>query len=134
MTLSNLIFILLIWISNNTDYQISKFDYSVNISEKKIIEEMACNGKCPIIAFFDPNVGILIAKGNLDDPCHQSILLHEMIHALQFSSNKNTENAFKEMEAYSLQNLYLNQISEKKDLLKNWNLKSCRSKQYNALF
>ena len=57
-----------------------------------------------------------------------------MIHALQFSSNKNTENAFKEMEAYSLQNLYLNQISEKKDLLKNWNLKSCRSKQYNALF
>ena len=37
-----------------------------------------------------------------------------MIHAFQFNLNKNIENAFKEMEAYSLQNLYLNQISEKK--------------------
>ena len=134
MTLSNLIFILLIWISNNTDYHISKFDYSVNIIEKKIIEEKACNGKCPIIAYFDPNEGILIAKGDLNDPCHQSILLHEMIHALQFSSNINIENTFKEMEAYSLQNLYLNQISEQKDLLRTLNLKSCRSKQFNTLF
>ena len=134
MTLSNLIFILLIWISNNTDYQISKFDYSVNISEKKVIEEKACNGKCPIIAYFDPNDGILIAKGNLEDPCYQSILLHEILHALQFSSNKNIENAFKEIEAYSLQNLYLNQISEKRNLLRILNLKSCRSKQFNTLF
>ena len=134
MTLSNLIFILLIWISNNTDYQISKFDYSVNISEKKVLEEKACNGKCPIIAYFDPNDGILIAKGNLEDPCYQSILLHEILHALQFSSNKNIENAFKEIEAYSLQNLYLNQISEKKNLLRTLNLKSCRSKQFNTLF
>ena len=104
MTLSNLIFILLIWISNNTDYQISKFDYSVNISEKKIIEEKACNGKCPIIAYFDPNVGILITKGDLEDPCHQSILLHEMIHALQFSSNKNT---FKEYFCFLCIFLYI---------------------------
>ena len=43
MTLSNLIFILLIWISNNTDYKISKFDYSVNIEDKKTIEIKACN-------------------------------------------------------------------------------------------
>ena len=84
MTLSNLIFILLIWISNNTDYQISKFDYSVNVIDKKIIQEKVCNGKCPIIAYFDPNHGVLIAKGNLEEPCYQSILLHEMIHAFQF--------------------------------------------------
>ncbi len=134
MTLSNLIFILLIWISNNTDYQISKFDYSVNIIKKEIIEEKVCNGKCPIVAYFDSNEGILIAKGNLEDPCYQSILLHEMVHALQFTSNKNIENAFKEMEAYALQNLYLSQVSEKKDLLRTLNLKSCRSKQFNTLF
>ena len=134
MTLSNLIFILLIWISNNTDYQISKFDYSVNIIDKKIIQEKVCNGKCPIIGYFDPNHGVLIAKGNLEEPCYQSILLHEMIHAFQFTLNKNIENAFKEMEAYSLQNLYLNQISEKKNLLRTLNLKSCRSKQHNTLF
>ena len=134
MTLSNLIFILLIWVSNNTDYQISKFDYSVNVIEKKIIQEKVCNGKCQIIAHFYSNHGVLIAKGNLEEPCYQSILLHEMIHAFQFNSNKNIENAFKEMEAYSLQNLYLNQISEKKNLLGTLNLKSCRSKQYNTLF
>ena len=104
------------------------------MSEKKVIEEKACNGKCPIIAYFDPNDGILIAKGNLEDPCYQSILLHEILHALQFSSNKNIENAFKEIEAYSLQNLYLNQISEKRNLLRILNLKSCRSKQFNTLF
>tara|TARA_X000000950_G_scaffold5850_1_gene6238 strand:+ start:1550 stop:1954 length:405 start_codon:yes stop_codon:yes gene_type:complete len=134
MTLSNLIFVLLIWISNNTDYQISKFDYSVNVIDKKIIQEKVCNGKCPIIAYFDPNHGVFIAKGNLEEPCYQSILLHEMIHAFQFTLNKNIANAFKEMEAYSLQNLYLNQISEKKNLLRTLNLKSCRSKQYNTLF
>ena len=49
-------------------------------------------------------------------------------------SNNNIESAFKEMEAYSLQNLYLNQISEKKNLLRTLNLKSCRSKQFNTLF
>ena len=67
MTLSNLIFILLVWVSNNTDYQISKFDYSVNVIDKKIIQEKVCNGKCPIIAYFDANQGVLIAKGNLED-------------------------------------------------------------------
>ena len=77
---------------------------------------------------------VLIAKGNLEEPCYQSIILLEMIHALQFASNKNIENAFKELEAYSLQNLYLNQISEKKNLLRTLNLKSCRSKQHNTLF
>ena len=134
MTLSNLIFILLVWVSNNTDYQISKFDYSVYVIDKKIIQEKVCNGKCPIIAYFDVNQGVFIAKGNLEDPCYQSILLHEMIHAFQFASKKNIENAFKELEAYSLQNLYLNQISEKKNLLTTLNLKSCRSKQHNRLF
>jgi len=134
MTLSNLILILLIWISNNTDYQISKFDYSVNVIDKKIIQERVCNGKCPIIAYFDPNDGVLIAKGNLEEPCYQSIILHEMIHAFQFISYISIENAFKEMEAYYLQNLYLSEISEKKDLIPTLNLKSCRSKQYNTLF
>ena len=134
MTLSNLIFILLIWISNNTDYKISKFDYSVNIEDKKTIEIKACNGKCPIFAYFEKSEGIFVAKGNLEDPCYQSIILHEMIHAFQFISYISIENAFKEMEAYYLQNLYLSEISEKKDIIPTLNLKSCRSKQYNTLF
>ena len=134
MILSNLILILLVWISINTEYDISKFEYSVNIKDKKIIEEQVCKGKCPIVAYFDIKEGIVIAEGKLDDLCYQSILLHEMIHAFQYYSKKDMENSFKELEAYYLQNMYLKEVSEKKDLLVSLNVKSCRSKQHNTLF
>ena len=52
MTLSNLIYILLQWISINTNYDTSKFDFPINVVEPKVIQEMACGGKCPVIAFF----------------------------------------------------------------------------------
>ena len=71
MILSNLILILLVWISINTEYDISKFEYSVNIKDKKIIEEQVCKGKCPIVAYFDIKEGIVIAEGKLDDVTNQ---------------------------------------------------------------
>ena len=101
---------------------------------QKIIEEQVCKGKCPIVAYFDIKEGIVIAEGKLDDLCYQSILLHEMIHAFQYYSKKDMENSFKELEAYNLQNMYLKEVSEKKDLLVSLNVKSCRSKQHNTLF
>ncbi len=134
MTLSNLIFLLLIWISNNTEYEISKFEYSVIMKDKEKIERKVCRGKCPIIAYFDENEGIVVAHGNLEDFCYQSIILHEMIHAFQYNQKSQMENAFKEYEAYLLQSLYLKEISEKNDLLSPLNLKSCRSNQHNTLF
>ena len=134
MSLNNLISILLLWISNNTDYDISKFEYEVNIVDKVVIEKIACNGSCPIIAYFSPTHGVLVSKGDLKDGCFQSILLHEMIHALQYSNKKKTEYAFKELEAYSLQTMYLEEFSKKNDLFKPLNLKSCRSNQHNTLF
>ena len=134
MTLTKLISLLLFWISNNTSYDTSKFDYKVNIVDKKVIQEIVCNGKCPIVAYFGPEQGVLLSKGDYDDACFQSILLHEIIHALQFKSKKKIEYSFKELEAYSLQLKYLEDYSKKNDLLTTLNLKSCRSNQHNTLF
>ena len=88
MSLTKLISLLLFWISNNTSYDTSKFDYKVNIVDKKVIQEIVCNGKCPIVAYFGPEQGVLLSKGDYDDACFQSILLHEIIHALQFKSKR----------------------------------------------
>ncbi len=134
MSLTKLISLLLFWISNNTNYDISKFDYKVNIVDKEVIEEIVCKGRCPIVAYFGPEHGVLLSKGDLDDACFQSILLHEIIHALQFKSEKKIEYSYKELEAYSLQLKYLEDYSRKNDLLTSLNLKSCRSNQHNTLF
>ena len=62
-------------------------------------------------------------KNNL---CNQSILLHEIIHALQ--ENKKMGNAFKEQEAYEIQNNFLMQKSSE-DNLNILSVRRCRSIQ-----
>ena len=64
---------------------------------------------------------------------HQSILLHEIIHALQHLSDSNLLDAFKEKEAYQIQNKFLMKISIQEELIDPLNLKKCRSLQSNAL-
>ena len=64
---------LLVWISINTNYDTSKFDFPVNIVKPKVIQEMACGGKCPVVAFFSKKEGIFISKMNFNDICNQSI-------------------------------------------------------------
>ena len=129
MTLSNLVSILLQWISINTNYDTSKFDFPINVVEPKIIQEMACGGKCPVIAFYTKEYGIFISNNDYDDPCNQSILLHEIIH--YFQSDLNIEYAFKEKEAYELQNKFLEELSINSDMIEVLNIKKCRSKQFN---
>ncbi len=132
MVLNELLNFLLVWISINTNYDTSKFDFPVNIVKPKVIQEMACGGKCPVVAFFSKNEGIFISKMNFNDICNQSILLHEVIHAFQLNSN--LEEAFKEKEAYDLQNKFLEELSIKNDMIKILNVKKCRSNQSNKLF
>ena len=129
MTLSNLINILLQWISINTNYDTSKFDFPINVVEPKVIQEMVCGGKCPVVAFFSDKHGIFISNSDYNDPCNQSILLHEIIHS--FQSDLKIENAFKEKEAYELQNKFLEELSIKNDMIDTLNIKKCRSKQSN---
>ncbi len=132
MTLKKLINILLQWISINTNYDTNKFDFPVNIVESQKIQEMVCAGKCPVIAFFSEKDGIFLSFSNLENLCNQSILLHEMIHSFQVDLDMQT--AFKEKEAYELQNKFLEDLSIKNDIYEVLNVKKCRSKQVNELF
>ena len=131
--LTNIISFLLEWITLNTHYDASIFNFEVIELSKSELQALACGGKCPVIAFFKPEVGILISELDFENICNQSILLHEIIHALQYLNVSNLEDAFKEKEAYQIQNKFLMEISIKEELIEPLNLKKCRSLQSNAL-
>ena len=127
--LTNIISFLLEWITLNTHYDASIFNFEVIELSKSELQALACGGKCPVIAFFSDEHGIFISNSDYDDPCNQSILLHEIIHS--FQSDLKIENAFKEKEAYELQNKFLEELSIKNDMIDILNIKKCRSKQSN---
>ena len=101
--------------------------------DTKEFERIACKGKCPVLAFFDENKGIYLRKMDLENLCNQSILLHEIIHSLQNLREIKIENAFKEKEAYEIQNFFLSDISKKRDFLDILSVKKCRSQQTNEI-
>ena len=131
--LTNIIPFLLEWITVNTHYDASIFNFEVIELSESELQILACGGKCPVIAFFRPEMGILISKLNFEDVCNQSILLHEIIHALQYLNESKLVDAFREKEAYHIQNKFLMEISIKEELIDPLNLKKCRSIQLNAL-
>tara|TARA_B100000963_G_C22037968_1_gene414137 strand:+ start:47 stop:448 length:402 start_codon:yes stop_codon:yes gene_type:complete len=131
--LTNIIPFLLEWITVNTHYDAVIFNFEVIELSESELQTLVCGGKCPIIAFFKPEMGILISKLDFEDICNQSILLHEIIHALQYLSESNMVDAFKEKEAYQIQNKFLMEVSIEKELIDPLNLKKCRSLQLNAL-
>ena len=65
-------------------------------------------------------------KNNL---CNQSILLHELVHALQDFSDNEMNIAFREKEAYEIQNRFLIEKSIERKLVKTLNLRICRGSQ-----
>ncbi len=129
MSLKSLISFLLHWISINTNFDVSKFDFPVNIVEDAVIQKMACGGKCPIVAFFSEKDGIFLSKIDLNSLCGQSILLHEMVHA--FQTDYTMQPVFKEKEAYEIQNKFLEDLSTKNGMISILNIKKCRSSQLN---
>ena len=131
--LTNIISFLLELITLNTHCDASIFNFEVIELSKSELQALACGGKCPVIAFFKPEVGILISELDFENRCNQSILLHEIIHALQYLNESNLEGAFREKEAYEIQNKFLMEISIKEELVDPLNLKKCRSLQSNAL-
>ena len=118
---------LLNWIELNTSYNTKNFKTKIVEVSKKEIQNIACGGKCPIIAFYKPEEAIYISKMNFEkNYCNQSILLHEMIHVFQ---SKKIENVFKEKEAYILQNKFLLEKSDSENLHFKLNVRKCRSIQ-----
>jgi len=131
--LANIIPFILEWITANTHYDASIFNFEIIELSESELQTLACGGKCPVIAFFKPEMGILISKLGFEDICNQSILLHEIIHALQYLSELNLLDAFREKEAYQIQSKFLMEISIKEELIDSLNLKKCRSLQLNTL-
>ena len=121
------------WINNNTHFNGLLFDFDIIQLKAEEIQMMACRGKCPILGFFLPEKGIYISDLNFDHLCNKSVLLHEIIHALQYVNEENLQDAFREKEAYQIQNKFLIEESSKSDLFQQLNLKKCRSIQSNAL-
>ncbi len=131
MISKKLITFLLQWISLNTDYDASKFDFRLKIIESSELQQIVCGGKCPVLGFFSKEYGILLVEMNFENICNQSILLHEMIHSFQ---ERSLENVFKEKEAYYLQNKFLEEFSLKNDMIEILNVKKCRSNQIKGFF
>ena len=129
MTLTYLTTFLLSWISFNTDYNTENFEAPIIELEDLELQEKACGGKCPVVAFFLSGEGIFIKKMDLTDPCNQSILLHEMIQSFQSKHKPEMENVFREKEAYEYQNQFLDIISEENGLYEKLNVRKCRSNQ-----
>ena len=121
------------WISNNTVYDGFLFNFEIILLSSEDIQIKACGGKCPIIGFFDPSIGVLITKLDFYKPCNMSILLHEIVHALQYLTESQLQDVFKEREAYDLQNKFLLDLSKKEGLIDLLNVKKCRSLQLNVL-
>ena len=129
MTIKELTEILLFWISINTNYDTSKFDYKINEVSKDQLQNIACKGRCPILAIFLPDKGIYYAKTDLKNACSQSVILHEMIHGFQEIFDRRKEDIFREQEAYELQNKFLKDYSNKNELIYDLSVKKCRSLQ-----
>ena len=127
MLTSAIISFLLSWIELNTNYNTQNFKTKIVVVSKKEIQKIACGGKCPIISFYKPGEAIYISKLDFEkNYCNQSILLHELVHVFQ---SKKIENAFREMEAYFLQNKFLLERSESENLFYKLNVKKCRNLQ-----
>lgn len=127
---SILLNLLIEWIILNTNFKNDKIEIKVNVVSEKILQMKACKGKCPIVAFYDKNEGIFISNLNFkDNYCNQSILIHEIIHVFQDYEKKELNFAFREKEAYEIQNKFLLQKSEKEGFLRPLNVKVCRSIQ-----
>ena len=133
MVITTLLIFLLDWISKNTYYDSSVFNSKIIELNTEEFERIACKGKCPVLALFQENEGIYLRKMDLENLCNQSVLLHEIIHSLQNLKEIKIENAFKEKEAYEIQNYFLSDISKKRDYLDILSVKKCRSQQTNEL-
>tara|TARA_B100000989_G_C19428224_1_gene421781 strand:- start:524 stop:934 length:411 start_codon:yes stop_codon:yes gene_type:complete len=130
MLLEYLLPFLVKWLVANSDYKDNKLNLKVNIVSVQEVQEKACAGKCPIIAFYDKNKGIFIKDMDFKDLCNQSILLHEIVHAFQDHETKNLTYPFREKEAYEIQNKFLENISKEKNFYEILSIKKCRSIQF----
>lgn len=121
VSLQPLIARLLLNISALSRYPIPDRLPDVHVVPASEIQQRVCDKPCRARAFFVPGEGVFIdaslnLTGNMYD---QSILVHELVHALQhvngrFSYEENgcARYAAEEVEAYDIQNKFLSQTDD----------------------
>ncbi len=110
--MTELVLTLLIWIGSNSSYEapvnlpnlVFTNEHNMcamyGINQKKRCEDMRLRG------FFDKKLSIFMRDDfDLNNPHHQSQLLHELVHYVQFKNMKDTHYCLGslELEAYDLQ-------------------------------
>ena len=107
---------LMLWISANTNYQTNFNPPRIVQMSQAALEQKYYQGKANdshLHAFYSPlNETIYINKEfDVNDPFNQSILLHEILHHVQFKNGvKYRCIAELEQEAYPLQQQYLLEV------------------------
>lgn len=105
---------LIVFIVGSTGYANTSAPPPIAPIARPVLEQRVCGRPCPVYALFDPGEGILV-DDSLDlvgDTAAQSVLLHELVHYLQWAASgrraRNCEEWMaREREAYRIQFAWL---------------------------
>lgn len=108
---------LLIFVVSATGYHGAPVAPEVVPVARPVLEQRVCGKLCPVFALFDPDQGILV-DDKLDLPHNhaaQSVLLHELVHYLQWRATGRSaatcdEWLAREREAYRIQFTWLSSL------------------------
>lgn len=111
--MNELMLSLLLWIGDHSAYNapltlpnLVRTEQSNVCQNYGITQKDRCQAQ-RLVGFFDKNLTIYMRIGyDLDDIHHQSQLLHELVHYVQWANKKNDDNyclGLIELEAYNLQ-------------------------------
>lgn len=108
---------LMIFIVSSTGYSAVPDLPEVAPITRPRLEQRVCGKPCPVLALFDPEQGILVDE-SLDlvgDPAAQSVVLHELVHFLQWNAagrpaSQCDEWLAREREAYRVQFAWLSSL------------------------
>ena len=135
-----LLFFLTSWIIENTEFTKKVENPEIFFVTKEEMSKKACfsSENCRVQAYYVEAEGIyLIDKLNPEkDVCHKSIILHELIHHYQKSSNKGIDLdektlwTLQEKQAIFYQNVFLFQQKEKNNNKGPENIVHCDGGSY----